>query len=76
MSNIKVGQTMRFDPYREMRGYGIEVCQGMTTGKVTFVHPEHRWFMVEHRVGNEMRKVGYSFNDLYGEKKKIWRVET
>lgn len=75
MANLKVGQTMRFDPFREIRGYGTEAIRAEMTGPVVFVHPTNRWFMCEYESGGLKRKVSYSFNDFYGEQKKVWRVK-
>ena len=43
---IKVGQTVEFDPFDCITGYGIELVRRNVAGKVVFVNAQHLWFAV------------------------------
>lgn len=51
---IQVGQKVRLDPLKEMKGFGAEDNRGrMLTGTVVWINVPHQWFSV--RYGNNQR---------------------
>ena len=60
---IQVGQKVRFDPFEEVKGFGIEENRGKpVTGTVVFVHAPHRWFSVEY--GNPKMRTSFRFDEI------------
>ena len=60
---IHVGQKVRFDPYREMKGYGAEDSRGnFVTGIIVAVNEPHKWFSVEY--GNPKARTSFKFCDI------------
>lgn len=46
---IEVGQTVRFDPFEDITGFGANDNRGnYVTGTVVMVNKPHKWFSVEH----------------------------
>lgn len=59
---IRVGQKVRFDPLKDVTGYGAEsVRNHFVTGYVVMVNESHRWFSVEY--GNNQR-MSFKFYDI------------
>ncbi len=66
---IKVGQKVRFDPFAEVMGFGIEENRGdYVTGTVVAVYPRGQWFSVEY--GNPIARTSFKFCDI-GKEVKI-----
>lgn len=60
---IEVGQKVRFDPFREIKGFGSEANRGTyVTGTVVMVNVPHRWFSVEY--GNSRMRDSFKFSDI------------
>lgn len=60
---IKVGQKVRFDPFKELKGFGAEDNRGkMVTGTVVMVNYEHKWFSVEY--GDPKMRTSFKFCDI------------
>ena len=65
---VEVGQKVRFDPFENAFGYGVEACRGKVTGTVVDVYPEHNWFSVVY--GEPKQRFSFKFGDI-GERVKI-----
>ena len=72
---IKLGQKVRFNPYEDMRGYGVGLIRGDLTGTVILVHPSHRYFIAEYGDGEAKFKTSFKFNDVYGQQKSVYIVK-
>ena len=60
---IKVGQKVRLDPFRELKGVGAEDNRGnYVTGTVVMVNERHKWFSVE--CGDPKMRTSYKFCDI------------
>ena len=60
---IKVGQKVRFDPFKELKGFGAEDNRGnYVTGTVVMVNAPHKWFSVEY--GNPNMRTSFNFSDI------------
>ena len=44
---IKVGQRVKYDPFKAMFGFGVCEVRQIATGVVTYINHEHGWFMAE-----------------------------
>ena len=59
---VVVGDTVRFDPFEEITGFGSDANRGnIVSGTVVFVNHEHKWFSVEY--GNKQR-TSFKFCDI------------
>ena len=66
---IQVGQKVRFDPFAEVMGFGIEENRGdYVTGTVVMVNEPHNWFSVEY--GNPKARTSFKFCSI-GKEVKI-----
>ena len=61
---IKVGQKVKFNPYKDIRTYGMSGGDVTVIGTVHFVHPTHCWFNVEYDGGAGMQLLGFRFDDI------------
>lgn len=61
---IKVGQKVRFNPFKDIRQYGLASVNDVVTGKVHYVHPTHRWFNVEYGDDMGTRLISFKFDDI------------
>lgn len=60
---IIVGDTVQFDPFKEITGFASEDNRGkMVTGTVVEVHYEHKWFSVEY--GKPKMRTSFKFCDI------------
>lgn len=59
---IAIGQRVRFDPFRDIRGYGVEEIRGAVTGTVVMVNTSKRWFSVEY--GEPKARASFNFCDI------------
>ena len=62
--NIQAGDRVVFIPASCMvvRQHIDHSCR--MEGTVVFVHPSHRWFLVEYPASNTLLREGFSFGDL------------
>lgn len=62
--NIQAGDRVVFIPASCMvvRQHIDHSCR--MEGTVVFVHPSHRWFLVEYLASNTLLREGFSFGDL------------
>lgn len=62
---VKVGQKVKFDPYKGIRvGNGLPVSATLT-GKVIEVYEDHHWFAVQYTDGeNKKRRTSFNFADI------------
>lgn len=61
---IKVGQKVRFNPFKDIRTYGLSNANENVEGVVHFVHPTHCWFNVEYDGGAGKQLLGFRFDDI------------
>lgn len=66
--DIKTGQKVRFDPFRGIKGYGVDELRHNVTGKVFYVNRKHGWFGVAYGPG---LRTGYRFTDVSGKVRLI-----
>lgn len=60
---IKVGQKVRFDPFKEITGFASKDNRGcIVTGTVVMVNYPHKWFSVEY--GNPKARTSFKFCDI------------
>ena len=60
---IKVGQKVRFDPFKELKGFGAEDHRGeFVTGTVVMVNEPHKWFSVEY--GDPKQRTSFKFSQI------------
>ena len=59
---VVVGQKVRFDPFEEIQGFGIQGNRGEVTGEVVMVHYDHKWFSVEY--GEHHQRTSFNFCDI------------
>ena len=45
---IRVGQTVRFDPFATVLGFGVDEIRQEVVGTVVEVYYEHKWFSVQY----------------------------
>ena len=61
---IKVGQKVRFNPFKDLRITGIGGVSGCVTGTVVSVHASHHWFGVEYKDGDHTWRTSFKFEDV------------
>lgn len=60
---VEVGQKVRFDPFREIKGFGAEDHRGeLVTGTVVMVNAPHKWFSVEY--GSPKQRTSFNFCEI------------
>ena len=59
---IKIGQKVKFNPFKGINTTGLVFCDMSTTGIVKYVNTKHRWFSVEY--GDPKMRISYDFNDI------------
>ena len=59
---ILVGQKVRFDPFEDLMGFGIDAGRSDVVGTVVEVHFEHKWFSVEY--GYPKQRISFKFCDI------------
>ena len=59
---IKVGQKVIFNPFEDIRGYGIQMVSENVVGVVNLVNKEHQWFSVEY--GDPKQRICFKFDDI------------
>lgn len=60
---IKVGQKVKFNPFKGLHSVGDISSTENTEGVVKFVHERNRWFSVEY--GDDVKlRISYNFNDI------------
>lgn len=77
MAKIKPGMRVRFDPYEDMHSAGCSYLACELKGKVVQVNADHKWFLVEadDKIDGRTFRVGYKFDDFYGDHKKVFIVK-
>lgn len=56
-----IGQKVRFDPFRDFIGYGVQEIRREVTGTVFTVNAAHGWFGVAYEPG---LRIGFRADDL------------
>lgn len=60
---ISVGQKVRFDPFKGIKGFDIEAFRGeKVDGTVVMVNELHQWFSVEY--GNPKMRTSFKFCEI------------
>lgn len=60
---IEVGQKVRFDPFDESMGMGMDDLRGnIVTGTVVYVNEKRSWFSVEF--GDPKARTSFKFCDI------------
>ena len=63
MAFVKVGQEVRFDPFKELTGFGSDGNRGnYVTGTVVMVNYPHKWFSVVY--GNPEMRASFRFDEI------------
>ena len=62
---IIIGDTVKFDPFEDITGFGSSDNRGNSvTGTVVFVHYENKWFSVEYSCGGEKQRTSFKFSQI------------
>lgn len=61
---IKVGQKVKFDPFKDIRTYGYIRTKKDVEGTIVEVFPDHRWFSVQYGEPPNTFKISFRFEDL------------
>ena len=60
---IMIDDKVRFDPFRELKGFGVEDNRGnYVTGTVVMFNYAHKWFSVEY--GCPAMRTSFKFCDI------------
>lgn len=68
---IRVGQKVKFDPWKGQHSVGISVGACTMDGVVVCVHPGHHWFTVEYETNNHKFRTSYHFCEAYGKNRCV-----
>lgn len=68
---LRVGQKVKFDPWKGQHNVGIAVDAGEMDGVIVCVHPGHHWFTIEYETNNHKFRTSYHFCEVYGERKHV-----
>lgn len=73
---IKIGQKVKFDPWR-----GVHTTLGAHDGEevegtVIYVNSGHHWCEVEYKLGNGEFKTSFNFCDIFGDKSHVRLVRS
>lgn len=72
---IKIGQKVKFDPFKGIRIGGMTTGTNKVSGTVVYINTEHRYFTVEYKLGDETFKNSFNFNDLTGPHRNVYIVK-
>lgn len=61
-NTIAPGRKVRFDPFADAFGYGVEACRGKVIGTIVKVYPDHQWFSVVF--GDPQQRISFKFDDI------------
>lgn len=60
---IKIGQKVRFDPFRDITGFASDMNRGRDVrGTVVYINEPHKWFSVEY--GKPKARISFNFFDI------------
>lgn len=59
---VSVCQKVQFDPYDDIKGFGLNEFHKTITGTIIAVYPKHRWFLVEY--GIHKLRTSFKFCDI------------
>lgn len=59
---VSIGQKVRFDPFEEVHGFGVDECRDEVEGTVVEIHKDHKWFSVEY--GFPKMRTSFKFSDI------------
>lgn len=69
---IKVGQKVRFNPFKYLHVQGTSDIDAIVEGTVIYVSEAHRWFGVEYSDDGETWRTSFKFDDI-GDNVKVVR---
>lgn len=61
---IKLGQKVRFDPFKGLHMNGVVDVNKIVNGVVVYVSEAHKWFGVEYTDGENTWKTSFKFDDI------------
>ncbi len=63
---IKIGQKVKFDPAREVKGFASKDAKGkIVTATVVHINVPHKWFTAEYNtVSGEKLRTAFKFCDI------------
>ena len=62
---IKLGQEVRFDPFKDITGFASEDNRGkVIKGTVVMVNEPHQWFSVEYDCGGVKQRTSFKFSQI------------
>ena len=68
---VAIGQKVKFDPFKEIKGFDIEFVRGRSVrGTIVYINEPHRWFSVEYECGGVKQRTSFLFSQI-GEDVKI-----
>ena len=59
---VSVGQKVQFDPFDDIKGFGLNEFRKTITGTIIAVYPKHQWFLVEY--GIHKLRTSFKFCDI------------
>ncbi len=59
---VRIGQTVRFDPFETSFGFGVDACRGEVEGTVVQIFEDHKWFSVVY--GDPKQRTSFNFADI------------
>ena len=61
---IKIGQKVRFNPYKDLHIQGAGGIEDEVIGVVNYIHPTNGWFNVKYDGGDGPRLLGFRYDDV------------
>ena len=61
---IKVGQKVKFNPFKGIQVTGFAALNVTGIGTVVEVYEDHRWFSVEYGEEGAKKRIGFNFADI------------
>lgn len=63
VQEVKIGQTVQFDPFLTITGFASEDNKGsFVPGKVVYINKPHKWFSVEY--GSPLMRTSFKFSEI------------
>jgi hypothetical protein len=61
---IKVGQRVRFNPFKGLHLHGSGAIEDEVVGVVHYIHPTNGWFNVKYDGGDGPQLLGFRYDDI------------
>lgn len=62
--HFKVGQKVKFDPFKHIHTYGYIRNSKEVEGVITEIHYDHKWFAVQYGEAPNIFRTSFKFHDL------------